>query len=160
VVFKVGTPQRRRGDDRRLSGRGSPTDPDVPQGRPFVEMPERPKPGPGEEGFQLPEGFEFFGEPYLPRIEDRPRVILSFPKETDQILLSGMLEGADEIAGTPVLIDSPLGKGHILLFACNPMWRMSTEGDYALVFNAILNAGSLGLGWPPAPAKGAAAAAH
>ena len=63
-----------------------------------------------------------------------------------------MLDGADEIAGTPVVIDSPRGKGHVLLFADNPMWRVNTQGDYALMFNAILNAGHLGLGWPPAPA--------
>jgi hypothetical protein len=151
-IFRVGEREPPAGGDRRPSGRGSATDPDVPQGRPFVDTPERPKPGPGEEGFQLPEGAAIFAAPYMPRIEDRPRVILAFPKETDKILLSGMLEGADEIAGTPVLIDSPRGKGHILLFANNPMWRMNTQGDYALVFNAILNAGSLGLGWPPAAA--------
>jgi hypothetical protein len=157
-IFKIGNPQGP--PDRRPSGRGSTTDPDVPQGRAFVETPERPKPGPGEEGFQAPEDFGVFAEPYIPRLQDRPRVILAFPKETDKILLSGMLEGADEIAGLPVVIDSPLGKGHIVLFANNPMWRMNTQGDYALVFNAIFNAGSLGLGWPPeAPAKPATPAA-
>ncbi|HVT59236.1 MAG TPA: M14 family zinc carboxypeptidase [Thermoanaerobaculia bacterium] len=154
-IFKIGDRAEAPGN-RRPSGRGSATDPDVPQGRSYVEPPERPKPGPGEEGFQPPEDFAVFAEPYIPRIQDRPRVILSFPKETDKILLSGMLEGAEEIAGSPVVIDSPLGKGHILLFANNPMWRMNTQGDFALVFNAIFNAGSLGLGWPPeAPAAAA-----
>jgi hypothetical protein len=148
-IFRVGqrAPQR---NDRRPSGRGSKSDPDVPQGRAFVETPERPKPGPGEQGFERPEDQAVFAEPYIPRIEDRPRVVLAFPKEADDLLLSGMLDGGDEIAGTPVVIDSPCGKGHILLFADNPMWRMNTQGDYALVFNAILNAGHLGLGWPPA----------
>jgi Zinc carboxypeptidase len=159
LVMKVGSPERRRGNDQRVSGRGSMTDPDVPQGRPFVETPPRPKAGPGEEGFLLPEGYALFAAPFIPRLQDRPRVILAFPKETDKILLSGMLEGADEIAGTPLVVDSPLGKGHVLLFACNPMWRMNTQGDYALVFNAIFNAGHLGLGWPPAAAPAAAAPA-
>jgi hypothetical protein len=154
-VFRVGE-RAAAGGERRPSGRGSATDPDVPQGRAYVETPERPKPGPGEEGFQPPEGNAVFAEPYIPRLEDRPRVILSFPKETDKILLSGMLEGAEDLAGSPALIDSPLGKGHILLFACNPMWRMTTQGDFALVFNALFNAGSLGLGWPPAAAGKAA----
>ena len=31
------------------------------------------------------------------------------------------------------------GKGHILLFAFNPMWRMNTQGTFALVMNAVLN---------------------
>ena len=154
LIFAVGS--RSAPPARRLSGRGNATDPDVPQGRPFVETPERPKPAPGEEGFQEPENYAELQAIRRPRPEDRPRVILSFPKEADKVLLSGMLEGADELAGTPALIDSPLGKGHILLFAGNPMWRMNTQGSYALVFNAILNAGHLGIGWPPptaAPAK-------
>jgi len=64
--------------------------------------------------------------------------------------MSGMLEGADELAGKPVVIDAPRGKGHVLLFATNPMWRVSTQGTYSLVTNAILNFDHLGLGWPPA----------
>ena len=75
----------------------------------------------------------------LPRAEDRPRVIVSFAKEADKLLLSGMLEAGDEIAGKPVVIDAPRGKGHILLFANNPMWRQNTQGSYALVTNAIMN---------------------
>jgi hypothetical protein len=147
-IFRVGNPPRQ--PDKRLSGRGSATDPDVPQGRPFIDTPERPKPGPGEEGFEPPDDFAVYFEPYRPQIENRPRVILAFPKEADQLLLSGMLEGGDEIAGAPVVIDSPLGKGHILLFANNPMWRANTQGNYALVFNAIFNASNLSAGWPPA----------
>jgi hypothetical protein len=149
-VFKVGAFERRDRDTGRPSGRGGKDDPDVPQGRRFVAAPERPTPRPGEEGFQLPEDLPLFYEPYLPRIEDRPRVILAFPKQADTILLSGMLEGADEIAGTAAVIDSPLGKGHVLLFAINPMWRVSTQGSYALITNAILNFDHLSLGWPPA----------
>ncbi|HEY0780929.1 MAG TPA: hypothetical protein VGE98_00630, partial [Thermoanaerobaculia bacterium] len=150
-IFRVGNRQQ-DGADGRPSGRGGVNDPDVPQGRPYVDTPEKPKPGPGEDGFVVEDGGAFLAAS-TPRIEDRPRVILSFPKETDKILLAGMLEGAEEIAGAPVLIDSPRGKGHVLLFACNPMWRVSTQGDYALVFNAIWNAGNLGLGWPPAAEK-------
>jgi hypothetical protein len=30
------------------------------------------------------------------------------------------------------------------------MWRVNTQGSYALVTNAIQNFGHLGLGWPPA----------
>jgi hypothetical protein len=148
-VFKVGVFDRPDRDAGRPSGRGGKDDPDVPQGRPFVPTPERPKPAPGEEGFQLPEDMKIFYEPFLPRVEDRPRVVLAFPKEADRILLSGMLEGAEEIAGKPVVIDSPLGEGHILLFANNPMWRVNTQGSYALVTNAIFNYDHLGLGWPP-----------
>lgn len=152
-IFKVGVFDTDDQPKPRPSGRGSKNDPDVPQGRPFVELPAKPKPGPGEDGFQIPENYAIFLEPYIPKIEERPRVILSFAKEADELLLSGMLDGGDEIAGKPVAIDSPLGKGHVLLFANNPMWRMNTEGSYALIFNAILNYKNLGAGWPPTEIK-------
>jgi hypothetical protein len=137
-IFQVGlTPPP--APESRPSGRGSKNDPDVPQGRPFVPLPERAKPAPGEEGFQTPEDAPWNSDYALPRPEDRPRVIVSFAKEADKLLLSGMLEAGEEIAGKPVVIDSPRGKGHILLFANNPMWRQNTQGSYALVTNAIMN---------------------
>jgi hypothetical protein len=137
-IFQVGlTPPP--APESRPSGRGSKSDPDVPQGRPFVPLPERPKPAPGEEGFQTPEDAPWNADYALPRSEDRPHVIVAFAKEADKLLLSGMLEAGDEIAGKPVVIDAPRGKGHILLFVNNPMWRQNTQGSYALVTNAILN---------------------
>ena len=149
TIFRVGLFQPPRDSGKRPSGRGNAKDPDVPQGRPFVELPEKAKPGPGEEGFQPSDEWTIWYEPFIPKIEERPRVILSFPKEADQIFLSGMLEGAEEIAGRPLVIDSPLGKGHILLFANNPIWRGATQGNYSLIFNAILNYQNLNAGWPP-----------
>lgn len=137
-IFKVGV-REDSAQESRPSGRGGKSDPDVPQGRTYVPLPERPKPAPGEEGFQMPEDAPYAFEPFMPRPEDRPRVILSFNKKADALLLSGMLEGGDEIAGKPAVIDAPLGRGHVLLFAANPMWRMNTQGAYALVMNAILN---------------------
>ncbi|MEA2326133.1 MAG: hypothetical protein QOE68_1092, partial [Thermoanaerobaculia bacterium] len=137
-IFQVGlTPPP--APESRPSGRGGKNDPDVPQGRPFVPLPERPKPAPGEEGFQTPEDAPWNSDYAMPRVEDRPRVIVSFAKEADKLLLSGMLEAGEEIAGKPVVIDAPRGKGHILLFANNPMWRQNTQGSYALVTNAIMN---------------------
>jgi len=46
---------------------------------------------------------------------------------------------ADEIAQHAAVIDSPLDKGHVMLFSNNPFWRGQTSGSYLLVFNAILN---------------------
>ena len=127
------------GEGERVSGRGGKNDPDVPQGRAFVPLPERPKPAPGEEGFQLPEDQPANVEFAWPKAEDRPRVIVSFAKDASKLLLSGMLEGAEELAGKPAVIDAPRGKGHILLFASNPFWRGNTEGMYPLVLNAVMN---------------------
>jgi hypothetical protein len=135
-VFSVGFREDRTPPDSRPSGRGGKDDPDVPQGRPFVATPERPKPEPGEAGFQVPEDAPWNVEAYMPGVEERPRVVISFAEK--DLLLSGMLEGGDEIAGKPAVIDVPRGKGHIILMSTNPMWRMNTSGLYALVMNAIL----------------------
>jgi hypothetical protein len=133
-VFRVGL----RDDappDSRPSGRGTKTDPDVPQGRPFVAPPERPK----SEPFATPEDAPWSVEAVMPREEDRPRVLVSFAEKADQLLLSGMLEGGDELAGKPAVILAPRGKGNVLLFATNPMWRVNTPGAYPLVMNAVMN---------------------
>jgi hypothetical protein len=53
--------------------------------------------------------------------------------------ISGMLAGGSELANTPAVIDTPLGRGHIVLFANNPMWRQETQGSFMLVLNAALN---------------------
>lgn len=135
-VFQVGFREDRTPPDSRPSGRGGKDDPDVPQGRAFVPAPERPKPGPGELGFQPPEDAPWNLEPFMPRAEDRPRVVISFAEK--DLLLSGMLEGGDEIAGKPAVIDVTRGKGHVILMSTNPMWRMTTPGLYALVMNAAM----------------------
>lgn len=134
-VFRVGVREEPPLPEGRATGRGSKDDPDVPQGRPFVETPERVKPGPGEQGFQLPEDAPWSVEAFWPRVEDRPKVVVSFAEK--DLLLSGMLEGADELSGKPAVIDVPRGRGHVILMSTNPMWRMNTSGLYALVMNAV-----------------------
>jgi hypothetical protein len=62
------------------------------------------------------------------------------------LLVSGLLENGNEIAQRPMVVDVPLDKGHVVLFANNPMWRGETQGSYALVFNAILNYDQLDAG--------------
>jgi hypothetical protein len=32
-----------------------------------------------------------------------------------------------------------VGKGHVLFFAINPMWRYETLGSFSLIFNAAMN---------------------
>jgi hypothetical protein len=36
-------------------------------------------------------------------------------------------------------VDVSMGKGHIVLFAINPMWRDETMGSFPLMFNAMMN---------------------
>jgi hypothetical protein len=37
------------------------------------------------------------------------------------------------------VVDAHLGRGNVLLFGNNPIYRGETVGTYPLVFNAILN---------------------
>jgi hypothetical protein len=75
----------------------------------------------------------------------RPRVAVRFADQSD-LLVSGLLQGGGDIAQRPILVDVPVGEGHVVLFANNPVWRGSTVGSYTLVFNAILNFDSLNAG--------------
>ena len=69
----------------------------------------------------------------------RPRVILRFPADPNDMLLSGGLLGQQALVGRPIVIDAPLGKGHVVMFANRPYWRYETFGSFNLGFNAILN---------------------
>ena len=62
------------------------------------------------------------------------------------LLVSGLLEGGNDIAQRPVVVDVPVGKGHVVLFANNPIYRGETIGSYFLVFNTILNWDNLNAG--------------
>ena len=135
------------GDDApagRPSGRGTATDPDIPQARPYTAPPPKPEVKPGEEP-PITEDMRENLRPFLPPPDQRPRVILRFSDEKD-LLVSGMLAGGRELARRPAVVDVPKGKGHVLLFANNPMWRQQTQGSYFLLFNAMLNFEHLGLG--------------
>jgi hypothetical protein len=68
-----------------------------------------------------------------------PRVLLSFADDPNDLLLSGELVGASGLAGRPALIDQPIGRGHLIMFACRPFWRYETHGDFFLALNAMLN---------------------
>ena len=77
--------------------------------------------------------------------EMRPRVVLRFAPLAD-LLVSGELASGAELAGKPAVVDVPVGKGHVVMFANNPMWRHETGGSSALIFNAVLNYDNLGVG--------------
>jgi hypothetical protein len=67
----------------------------------------------------------------------RPRVIARFTGGNASVL-SGMMRGADQIRNRPMIVDARSGKGHVLVFANNPIYRWQTFGEHAMVFNALL----------------------
>src|SRR5205807_2187009 len=80
--------------------------------------------------------------------EARPRVVMSFPANPNDMLLSGTLAGGQFLANRAQLIDAPVGQGHIVMFAIRPFWRWQTQGTFFLGFNAILNWNDLDAGKP------------
>ena len=60
--------------------------------------------------------------------------------------MSGLLDGGSDIAQRPVVVDVPVQKGHVVLFANNPIWRGETIGTYFLVYNTNLNSDNLNAG--------------
>ncbi len=74
------------------------------------------------------------------------RTILRFHEEPAQLLVAGGLDHAEELVGTPALVDARVGEGHIVLFSFNPFWRGGTLGSYGLLFNALLHHGNLDAG--------------
>jgi len=85
--------------------------------------------------------------------ESRARVVMQFPSNPNEMLLSGTLAGGDTIANRALAIDQPLGKGHVVMFALRPFWRWQTQGTYMLGFNAIMNWNDLDAGKAQPPAR-------
>ena len=81
-----------------------------------------------------------------------PRILLQFPNDPNDLLLSGVLAGGEALAGRAVAVDSPIGRGHVVMFANRPFWRWETQGNFFLAFNAILNWNDLDAGRAPARA--------
>jgi hypothetical protein len=80
------------------------------------------------------------------------RVLLSFPTNANDLLLSGILIGGEALAGRAVAIDAPIGQGHVVMFANRPYWRWQTQGNFFLGFNTILNWNDLDAGRSKSPA--------
>lgn len=119
-----------------------PTSPYEPDGASAKPKGEQPQPDEAENLRQLMRAFGGEAEPV------RPRVIMQFPANPNDMLLSGMLAGGQALANRPLALDAPLGKGHIVMFALRPFWRWQTQGTYFLAFNAILNWNDLDAGKP------------
>jgi hypothetical protein len=127
------------GGSSRASGRGGVSDPDIiqamPQPRPGRPDPDQAQPDQRESPFYTPPAM-------------RPRVVLRFVSDEKNLLISGMLAGGEDLANRPAVVDVPVGRGHVVMFATNPMWRHQTQGEFFLLFNAALNFDNLGAGRP------------
>jgi len=138
----------------RTSGRGSTTDPDIPQARPWVAPEPEPHRSKVEQETYVDPDLRDLLRGVIPPPELWPRVVLRFAPDKS-LWVSGMLAGGGELAETPAIVDVPVGRGHVVLFAINPMWRQETQGSFMLVLNTALHFDHLQAGWK-APIEGGA----
>ncbi|HSE36246.1 MAG TPA: M14 family zinc carboxypeptidase [Blastocatellia bacterium] len=68
--------------------------------------------------------------------DDRAGVVARFA-ETNQLLLSGWLLGAEKIAGKGAIVEVRQGKGRVVMFAFRPQYRGQSVATFPLLFNAI-----------------------
>jgi Zinc carboxypeptidase len=66
-----------------------------------------------------------------------PTVLVRF-QGGDPSVLSGLMRGADQVRNRPAVVDAPSGKGRVILYVNNPIYRWQTFGEHGLVFNALL----------------------
>jgi len=69
------------------------------------------------------------------------RVIARYPDRGEDILLSGYLQGASQIAGKAAAISAPVGRGRVVMFGFRPQHRGQSYGTFRMLFNALLTGG-------------------
>jgi hypothetical protein len=107
-------------------------------------LPVRWSDGPLLQAGPPPEAAAFLGSS-----PDRPQVLARY-QGGEAGVLSGLLRGADQLRNRPMIVDAPAGKGRVLLYVNNPIYRWQTFGEHGLVFNALLFWNDLPTG-PAAP---------
>lgn len=127
-------------DFSRYTGRGGPEEVDVPQGRPFNSPPELPTSKPWEP-VPLNSYEEYFAGSsgsnlYVIPVAKRPSVVFRW-EEADKLLVSGLLDHGQEIARRAAVVTATYGRGSVVLFGNDPMYRGETIGSYRMFMNAI-----------------------
>lgn len=57
----------------------------------------------------------------------------------EDLVLSGFVKGEDRVSGKPAILDVPVGRGRVLLFAFNPLHRYLNLSDFRFAWNALLH---------------------
>jgi hypothetical protein len=72
---------------------------------------------------------------------DQNKIVASFVGG-DASVLSGSMTGAENLANRAFVVDVPeafRGKGRVIMFTNNPIYRWQNHGEFNMVFNSILN---------------------
>ena len=87
--------------------------------------------------FEDSPAFEIITDPLA--LTNNFKIIASYPKNPQDILLSGWALGAERLAGKAALVEFTVGKGKIILFGFRPQYRGQSLATFPLLFNAIGN---------------------
>jgi hypothetical protein len=99
--------------------------------------------------------FHQFG-PYLSvPTAQRGNVILRYAP-AGEVFLSGYVSHPAQLGGQPAAVSVPVGEGHVVMFGFNPLHRFQTHGNFAMVWNAMLNWDNLDVGLGAVGAENAA----
>lgn len=71
-------------------------------------------------------------------LRDKQNVLMAFPGGEKNVL-SGFMNGADEIKDRPAIVLSPVDSGQVLMFATNPVYRWQNFGEFRMLYNALFN---------------------
>ena len=81
------------------------------------------------------------GTPFTVGIADEGNVLARYVGG-DKAVLSGLMTGADSLRNRPFAVDIPQavkGRGRVILFANNPIYRWQNHGEFNMVFNSLIN---------------------
>ena len=74
----------------------------------------------------------------VPERDRVKQILMRFPG-TEKNVLSGLARGITETRNRPAIVDVPVGKGRVILFATNPCYRWQNHGEFGMLFNSILH---------------------
>jgi hypothetical protein len=69
---------------------------------------------------------------------DKSQILMQFTG-TEKSVLSGLMRGAGEIKNRPAIVEVPVERGRVIMFATNPCYRWQNHGEFQMLFNTILH---------------------
>ncbi len=81
------------------------------------------------------------GTPFKVGIANESNVIARYVGG-DASVLSGLMVNADSLKARPFAVDIPgayKGKGRVIMFSNNPIYRWQNHGEFNMIFNAVIN---------------------
>ena len=69
---------------------------------------------------------------------DKSQILMQFTG-TEKSVLSGLMRGAGEVKNRPAIVEVPVERGRVIMFATNPCYRWQNHGEFQMLFNTILH---------------------